>query len=148
MHMQTHYPSLLVVLNSQKALWFFLKENGVELVEELEEKKERYTDYEAHFSASGTGSVSQSGAADVDNKRNTEALHKHIKNIAKKTKELWKNNNFAHISVVTPELYKHSITSEITSILPNQNILLVFGNHVNTPVQEMKELFLQSLRVK
>ena len=144
--MQTHYPSLLVVLNSQKALWFSVKEDGVELVEELGEKKERYTDHEAHFSASGTGATGQSGAADVDNKRDAESLSKHIKHVAEKTQVLWQENRFAHLSVIAPEQYKNDVASEIHKSIPNQQIDMVFGNHVHASKKEVKALFLRSIR--
>lgn len=143
----THYPSLLLVLDSEQARWFKVKRTNIEPLDELHDSYERYSDAEGFFkSRSPHSHAIKAGAPEVENRRRRVHHQQHIRTVAEKTRRLWSSQPFRHLSCAVPDTYAHTLPREIHDKLPTADVHVVRGIHTHEDEAQLRNLFLKSLR--
>jgi len=147
--MPEYYPSLFIVTNSEEAKWFVIEETGVPtLLFTLQNPHEHYSDREGFFTSSGHGTTYGAGEPEIINGMKEEQIHHHLKQVAEKTKELYKESSYQELSVALPESHKNRILDEMGKTLPGVQVHLVYGNYTHEQQNEIRNLFIKSLQPK
>lgn len=147
-HMQhTQYPSLLVVCNSEVARWVDIERESTEEVAAVFDAKDRYSDREGMFGKNGRGVMYQGGEPDVLNGRKQDHLLHHIRGVAKKTAEHWKQHGYTALTFVAPAKIKGMLEKELRRYLPQISILAMAGNYVHLPVRHVRTMWQKQWRL-
>jgi len=141
-----HYPSLLTVINGDKALFYQINETSVDSLDSMNEPKDTYSDKEGFFSSSAPGHTMGGGAPDIMNEQEHEHSKKHIRNTVNRMKDICRSHSFQHITVTIPTQLKQIIQSELSHILSNEDVHIVDGNFGHAHEEQLRELFLKSIR--
>lgn len=145
--LNTHYPSLFLLLNVHEAHWYRVHEDRVEEIVQYEDKKDTYLDREGFFGNTGKGVVGRVGEPDVMNARREEERHHNLREIAEKTALIWKEGGFVHLTCAVPEQHKGLMHDELERALPSVKIKWLYGNYTGANEPKVLAFFKESLKV-
>ena|SRR3989338_1712949 len=135
----THYPSLLVLINREHARLFRVEEESIEELPQVDDPKDTYSDRESRFGA---------GAPDMMQGRDEEHLRHHVRHTITQLKEIWGRDTYHHLTIVVPGKYKGAVEQELKTHASGVTPNFLDGNYPEANQEELRELFLKSLRPK
>ncbi len=137
------YPSLFIIFSAEKASFWRLDEDKVTELANIDDRPEKYTDHEGAFRKSG-----QSGAGEPDtlNARRAENVHHHVKAVAEKAAELWKQEKYKHLSCTATKMYSHLVAEALAKHCPGVEAKVTPGDYVHAHKDEIRDLFHKTLQ--
>ncbi len=147
--LQSHYPSLILVLNVHEARWYAVEEDGLTLNSSLSDEKDTYTDRESFFGMPKRGGKVPGGEPDVKTARDANEQHHNLRKIVEQTADVYRKQKppYQHLVCAVPEQYKNEIADEFAQALPGVSVRYVYGNYVNEGQQRAQSLFEKAIRV-
>jgi len=141
-----HYPSLFIVLNGDKALFYQINEASIDSLDSMNEPMDTFSDKEGFFASSAPGHAMGGGAPDDSNEQDHEHTKKHIRHSVERLKDICSSHTFQHITFTVPTQLKQTVQHELSNTFSDREIHIIDGNYGHAHQDQIRELFLKSIR--
>lgn len=135
------YPALFLIYSSEEARWVDLERSTEYEIGAYRDPADRYSDREGRFGTNEAGKSNKGGEPDVVNARKQDHIVHHMRAIAQKTAEYWREGHYAFFGFIAPEYVKNKLREEIKRYLPpHVPIKEIYGDHIHASPHSLRSL--------
>lgn len=135
------YPALFLVYSTEEARWVDMEKSTEYEIASYRDLYDRYSDCEGRFGTNNRrGMSNKGGEPEVLNARKRDHVLHHIRTIAQKTAEYWRQGHYAVLGFIAPEQIKNILKKELQKYLPQIPLKEIYGDYVHVPIHSIRKI--------
>lgn len=135
------FPTLFLICSAEEARWVDVESASEYEIGAFRNPYDRYSDREGQFGSGKNPAYGSKGGEpdDVNGRKRDHMLH-HLRSVAEKTAEYWRNGHYALLGYSAPERWKNILEKELRRVLPKEPLLEIRGEYIHIPIHEVRKL--------